>query len=57
MKRYESSRETEARIVVDALLAEWRARNERLDALNNLLSGRRQQPRPALKVIKGGRDA
>ena len=54
MKRYVSPQEAEALAVGERLLAAMREHNARLQAINDLFAGR--QPRPALKVIKGGRD-
>lgn len=39
--------------VGEALVTQWRAENERLRALTDVLAGR--QPRPQLTVIVGGK--
>jgi hypothetical protein len=51
--KYESPRDAELRAVGEALLTAWRAKNERLRALTDVLAGRR--PRPQLTVIVGGK--
>jgi hypothetical protein len=51
--KYESPAEAELRAVGEALLTAWRADNERLRVLNDVLAGRR--PRPQLTVVRGGK--